>query len=650
LGARITRGLGLMTVLLVLLGGIAVVSMRSAQVRATEVAAQQLPLMAAADTVERAALQARLEAVQFIYTLDPKRYEKAQARLDETAKALEAARQLGSRDGSSETLRKSVDTCTAAFASYSQMMAASKDLAATKKAGRERIDGFGMKTFGDLTAYIADAKESRAAMVKAGAGASAVADSDARISAAVDLTGLLGFCRSEFWLGQGTDDITHVETCRDKWADLRKNLDDLAARTSGDAQRQRLSDAVTAAAEVGKILDEQVTTMHALADVLQKGVAAGQDLDETAVAIATAGADQANASAGGVVTTMGRASLLLIIGVLIALGVGLSSSVTLTRSISEQLRRVIDGLSRSSQQVASASGQLAASSQSLAAGAGQQASSLEETTAALEQLAVETHNNATRTTDCNRMMVEEAAPVCARIQVLLGEMTAAMGETVRASEETARIVATIDTIAFQTNLLALNAAVEAARAGESGKGFAVVAQEVRQLAQQAAEASRQTSALIGTSSGKIAELRHCHEELSVAVNRNDGNAQRVGQVVSEVQTATQAQASGIEQIRAAAAQLDQVTASNAAGAEESASASEELSAQARELQALVDQLSAMAGGEAAETTAYAAPAPPRAVPPRSLPGRSNGGAPRANGRAKTAEQLIPLTADDFADF
>ncbi|MEO7600184.1 MAG: methyl-accepting chemotaxis protein, partial [Opitutus sp.] len=155
---------------------------------------------------------------------------------------------------------------------------------------------------------------------------------------------------------------------------------------------------------------------------------------------------------------------------------------------------------------------------------------------------------------------------------------------------------TIDEIAFQTNILALNAAVEAARAGEAGAGFAVVADEVRSLAQRSAQSAKETATRIEDSvarsesgvliSGKVAE------SFAEIVTK----AQRVDILVAEIATSSAEQSQGIGQITTAVSQMDQVTQSNAAGAEESASASEELSAQAAMMKRSVGELQRLVGG------------------------------------------------------
>lgn len=188
-------------------------------------------------------------------------------------------------------------------------------------------------------------------------------------------------------------------------------------------------------------------------------------------------------------------------------------------------------------------------------------------------------------------------------------MSRAMDSIKASSDDTAKIIRTIDEIAFQTNLLALNAAVEAARAGEAGMGFAVVAEEVRNLAQRSAVAARETAARIEES------LRRTNEGVTLSASVAAGlreiaiKARKVDELVAQVAGASQEQSQGIEQLNAAVGQMDRVTQSNAAGAEESASAAEELNAEAAALNRAVAVLLQLTGATATRAGASPSPAP-----------------------------------------
>ena len=180
-----------------------------------------------------------------------------------------------------------------------------------------------------------------------------------------------------------------------------------------------------------------------------------------------------------------------IAGVALALGLGL----LISRSINRALRRIASSLGQGAGQTTASAGQVAQSSQSMAEGASQQASSLEETSASLEEITSMTRHNADNAQQAMTLM-GQAKEVVGGMARATEEMSKAIMEIKASADQTAKIVKTIDEIAFQTNLLALNAAVEAARAGDAGKGFAVVAEEVRNLARRSAEAAKNTAAMI----------------------------------------------------------------------------------------------------------------------------------------------------------
>ena len=279
--------------------------------------------------------------------------------------------------------------------------------------------------------------------------------------------------------------------------------------------------------------------------------------------------------------------------VCVVLGVGIS--IFITRSITKPVNRIIEGLSDGSEQVASASSQVSSASQSLAEGASEQAAGLEETSSSIEEMASMTKQNADNANQANTLMAETSQVVNEANQAMV-ELTGSMKEITTASEETAKIIKTIDEIAFQTNLLALNAAVEAARAGEAGAGFAVVADEVRNLAMRASEAAKNTANLIEGSVKKIKNGSDIVTKTNDAFGKVATGAKKVGELVGEIAAASNEQSQGVEQINKAVAEMDKVVQKNAASAEESASAAEEMNAQAEEMRGFVGELVAVVGG------------------------------------------------------
>lgn len=220
----------------------------------------------------------------------------------------------------------------------------------------------------------------------------------------------------------------------------------------------------------------------------------------------------------------------------------------------------------------------------------QQAASLEETAAALEQITATVARSAEGAIEAGGV-VDGARQEATQGQAVVGLAIVAMGEIEQSSNEIGNIIGVIDEIAFQTNLLALNAGVEAARAGDAGRGFAVVASEVRALAQRSAEAAKEIKTLISASSRQVGEGVALVGDTGHALERIAEQITRLTAIAREISASSQEQASGLQQVNIAVAQMDQVTQQNAAMVEESTAASHSLAQDARELDRMMGQFS-----------------------------------------------------------
>jgi methyl-accepting chemotaxis protein len=402
----------------------------------------------------------------------------------------------------------------------------------------------------------------------------------------------------------------------------------------------------------------------ALVEIAKKRVVLAQTVqqlvDETQVTGLKRTVDAATASS----QRLAASSWTLIIGLIIALAVGVVLATLIIRSTTKVLTNLANHLFEGAEQTVSAASQVSSASQSLAEGASEQAASLEETSSSLEEMSSMTKRNtgnAEKVNDLARQARAAAETGASDMQA----MAAAMSEIKTSGDDIAKIIKTIDEIAFQTNILALNAAVEAARAGEAGMGFAVVADEVRNLAQRAAQSAKETSSKIENSVTKTAQGVQLTEKVAKSLQEIVTKARQVDELAAEVASASKEQTQGIEQVNIAVSQMDKVTQSNAAGAEESASAAEELNAQAETLKGTVADLLKMVNGqEAVQTQApKAAARKPEKIDqhgtmhiPARVPGNGSG-KPKRQGQPQPAllatlsgqRQEIPLEGD-FKDF
>jgi methyl-accepting chemotaxis protein-1 (serine sensor receptor) len=197
-------------------------------------------------------------------------------------------------------------------------------------------------------------------------------------------------------------------------------------------------------------------------------------------------------------------------------------------------------------------------------------------------MAATVKHNADSTRAANQVAID-ARDQTDRGGMILRRAVAAMAEINESSSRIADIIGVIDEIAFQTNLLALNAAVEAARAGEQGRGFAVVASEVRNLAQRSAGAAKEIKTLINESMEKVKVGAALVNDSGQAIAQIMDSAKRVTDIVSEIASANDEQASVIEQVNRAVAGMENTTQQNAALVEEAAAAGKAMDSQTQHL-------------------------------------------------------------------
>jgi len=296
----------------------------------------------------------------------------------------------------------------------------------------------------------------------------------------------------------------------------------------------------------------------------------------------------------------------LFIGVAVALAISMILAVFITKGITKPVNHLIEVLSDGAQDVDNASGQLSVASNTLAEGATENAASLEETSAALEELSSMTKRNSDNAMEANALM-SQATEAVKKADGSMAGVIKAMEEISISGNEIGKIIKTIDEIAFQTNLLALNAAVEAARAGEAGAGFAVVADEVRNLAIRSADAAKNTADLIASTISNIGSGSEMVNATADNFRVVGEQSSKVAELLAEVSEASREQSQGIGQITTAMTEMDKVTQSNAASAEESASAAGQLSLQAGNLLEAVEELNSLVHGKSATISRRPAP-------------------------------------------
>ncbi len=282
-----------------------------------------------------------------------------------------------------------------------------------------------------------------------------------------------------------------------------------------------------------------------------------------------------------VATSLGSVILALSVGYLIC------------RSINNTMVDIAGTIKGGSEDVGTAFLKLTSLNQEMAATAAEQAHTVSMAADALNQMNETTQQNMQTVTDAQDLVSNDLSQSSKRMGELGGELGDILAKAINASEETQKIVKTIEEIAFQTNLLALNAAVEAARAGEAGAGFAVVAEEVRSLALRSAQAAKDTAQLIENTVFSVNEAGEKNGQVHAEGSNNYKILKDITRRIKAIADATDQQKNTIEHVNNAISQIKGITQSYVANSEASADTAHQVGAQATQFNAAIKALAAM---------------------------------------------------------
>ena len=292
--------------------------------------------------------------------------------------------------------------------------------------------------------------------------------------------------------------------------------------------------------------------------------------------------------------TAQQGSLALAVFVVTLMVAGAIVHLTIRRSITGPVVRVIGGVQDAANAAARAAAQMAQSGTEVSSNAQEQAACIEETSASLEEISTTTRQNADRAGEADRLM-QTARQTVERAAQAMNQLTSSMKLISKSSNQVAGVLKDIDAIAFHTKILSLNAAVEAARAGEAGAGFSVVADEVRSLAHRAAEAARNSGSIIEQTVGDVSKGVDLVGQAHAAFQEVSAMIASGSQLASQIASSSDEQARGITQIGRAITRIEALTQRNVITAQLTADGASAMTSQVENTRKYLDELVAVVG-------------------------------------------------------
>jgi methyl-accepting chemotaxis protein/methyl-accepting chemotaxis protein-2 (aspartate sensor receptor) len=602
LSAKITLGFALMLLIMLLIGSIAIISMAGVAGDSEKLAGIYVPETKVGNAVERNALLTRFEVRGYVLKRDKKYLATGREYLAKVKQHLDEAKALAQKY-SLPALTRLEAQARANVATYEAMVDKNEMLYDELGRAKEAMDRSAALYMKNSHHYLSSQHDAIKREIKRGVSKGKLNERYNKIRWINEIITLGNETRINNLKFQENGNQSFIKSAMANFPKIERILREIRKLTKKHTTREELKAIEKGAATYKGAIETYLAAWNQMQQLHKERKKAGSAVLAAAKETAEVAMEHTQQIADDAASNLDGASMTVIIGLVIAIIISIIAAILIIRSITLPIITAIQTIRDANTQVMDASDQIAASASNLADGASKQASSVEEVSATVEESTTINTQNADNAVQASRLATganDAAQDGNVKIQGLMGSMN----DITEASEKIAKIIKTIDEIAFQTNLLALNAAVEAARAGEHGLGFAVVADEVKNLAQRSADAAKETTTIIQQAIDQIKNGNQIAHATNDSFSNILDQAKKSSDIINEITGSIKEQAEGMNQIASAMGEVDEVTQQNAAASEEAAAASEEMNAQVVAMMESVEEVARMIGlsTETAEET------------------------------------------------